>query len=217
MKPIVYSYTMLSTADNCLHKCYRMYVKRDIPYVETVEMKWGNDVHSAFEYRLGGKPLPVNMAHWEPIVSVYAERKAIPEMKLGMTRQGKPTGFFDADVFLRGKADAVIRNGQVAFLGDWKTGNSKYENPFELEIQGLMVKAQMPNLRKIAGQYIWLKENRVGQVYDLSDFSSTWARVNNKVEVIEDAMASGEWPKTKNPLCPWCGVLDCENNPKRQG
>jgi hypothetical protein len=214
-KPLVYSYTMLNTADNCLHKAYRQYVKKDLKFVETPEMKFGNEVHSAMEYRIGGKPLPESMRHWEPLVAVYAERKAIPEMKLGITREGKPTGFFDKDVFFRGKADVVLRNGQAAFLGDWKTGSSKYENPFELECQAVGVHAAMPNLRKIAGHYIWLKENRTGEVYDLTDTRSAWAKINNKVEVIEDNMKSGEWPKNKNPLCGWCPVLDCENNPKR--
>ena len=216
-KPLVYSYTMLNTADTCLHRCYRQYVKRDIPYVETPEMKWGNEVHAAMEHRMGGKPLPLNMQQWEPIAAAFAERKPRAEMKMGITREAKPTGFFDKDVFLRGKVDVTIMHGAAAFLPDWKTGSSKYEDPFELEIQALMVKAANPHLTKVAGQYAWLKENRMGQLYDLSDFGSTWAKVNNKVEVIEDCMESGEWPKTKGPLCNWCGVLDCENNPKRTG
>lgn len=210
-KPLVYSFTLLKTADNCMHKMWRQYIKKDIPYVETPEMKWGNDVHTAFEYRLGGKPLPQNMMHWEPLVSVYADRKAKAEMKLGITRQAKPTGFFDRDVYIRGKIDAALVNGENAFLPDWKTGSSKYEDPFELEIQALMLKALMPNLKRIYGHYVWLKENRVGENHDLSDVNSTWAKVNNKVEAIEDHMAEGEWPKTKNPLCGWCPVKDCEN------
>ncbi len=211
-QPLVYSFTLLKTADNCMHKMYRQYIKKDIPYVESKEMKWGNDVHSAFEHRLGGKPLPHNMIHWEPLIATYAERKAKPEMKLGITRKGQPTGFFDNDVFLRGKIDATMVNGPNAFLPDWKTGNSKYEDPFELEIQALMLKASIPHLTKVFGHYVWLKEDRIGQNHDLSDFSATWARVNNKVEAIEDAMAAGEWTKTKNPLCAWCPCFDCEFN-----
>jgi hypothetical protein len=210
-KPLVYSFTMLNTADTCLHRVFRQYVKKDIPYVETTEMAWGNKVHSAFEYRLGGKPLPMNMAHWEPLVSVYADRKAIPEKKLGITREGKPTGFFDKDVFFRGKIDATMINGTNAFLPDWKTGNSKYEDPFELECQAVMLHAANPHLKMIGGHYVWLKENRVGQNYNLSDTRSTWARINNKVEVIEDVMREGEWTKTKGPLCGYCSVIDCEH------
>ncbi len=222
-KPLVYSYTFLNTADNCLHKAYRQYVKKDLPFVSTPEMDWGNKVHTAFEHRLGGKPLPgptynkdgslkdSGMLHWEPLISAYADRKALPEMKLGITRECKSTGFFDKDVFVRGKIDATIATANAAFLPDWKTGSSKYENPFELEVQALLLRAARPGLKKIAGHYVWLKENRVGVVHDLSDFNSTWATINNKVEVIEDCMESGDWPKTKNPLCGWCPVKDCEN------
>ncbi len=214
-KPLVYSFTLLKTADTCLHKCYRMYVKKDIPYFETPEMKWGNEVHSAMEYRIGGKPLPLHMQHWEPLVAAYVERGAKPEKKTGITKEGKPTGFFDKNVWLRCKIDTTMLNGTAVFLADWKTGNSKYEDPFELEIQALTLKAAIPQISKIAGHYVWLKENRVGEVHDLSDFSATWAKINNKVEVIEDAMFEERWPKTKGPLCGWCACIDCEHNPKK--
>jgi hypothetical protein len=222
-KPVVYSFTMLNTADNCLYKAFRQYVKRDIPYVESPEMLWGNMVHTAFEHRLGGKPLPgevrnkdgtlqwPSMQHWEPLVSAYVDRKALPEMKLGVTREGRPTGFFDKDVFVRGKIDATMINGPAAFLADWKTGNSKYEHPFELEVQAVLLRASRPTVQKIGAHYVWLKEDRIGQPYDVSDVNSTWAKISNKVEVIEDCMASGEWPKNKNPLCGYCPVRDCEN------
>lgn len=214
-KPLVFSYTLLKTADTCLYKCFRQYVKRDLPFDKTPEIDWGNKVHEAMEYRLGGKPLPQDMMHWEPIVSAYVDRKAKPEKKTGITKDCKPTGFFDKDVWLRCKIDVTMLNGTNVFISDFKTGGSKYEDPFELEIQALTLKAAVPAITKIAGHYAWLKENRIGVAHDLSDFQATWAKVNNKVEVIEDCQASGEWPKTKNPLCGWCRVLDCENNPKR--
>src|SRR5258707_9639465 len=168
-KPIVYSYTMLNTADTCLHRVYRQYIKKDIPYIETPEMKWGNQVHTAMEYRIGGKPLPENMRQWEPLVAPFARPGAKAELKLGVTREGKPTDFFGNDVFLRGKVDVALINGNAAFLPDWKTGNSKYEHPFELQIQAVLLQAANPYLTKIAGLYVWLKENRIGQSYDLSD------------------------------------------------
>ncbi len=215
-KPIVYSYTLLKTADTCLYKCYRQYVKRDLPFDKTPEIEWGNKVHEAMEYRIGGKPLPQEMMHWEPIVSAYVDRGAKSEKKTGITKLGNPAGFFDKDVWLRCKIDVTMLNGVNVFISDFKTGNSKYEDPFELEIQALTLKAAIPPIERIWGHYAWLKENRIGQVHDLSDFNATWAKINNKVEVIEDCMASGEWPKTKGPLCNWCACTDCEFNPKRQ-
>ncbi len=215
-KPIVFSYTMLDTADTCLHRVYRQYIKKDIPYVETPEMKRGKQIHTAMEYRIGGKPLPENMRQWESLVAPFARPGARSELKLGVTREGKPTDFFGNDVFLRGKVDVALINGTAAFLPDWKTGNSKYEHPFELQIQAVLLRAANPYLTKIAGLYVWLKENRIGQSYDLSDTNSTWAQINNKVEVIKDAMQFGEWPKTKGPLCGWCSVVDCEFNTSGQ-
>ena len=214
-KPLVYSYTLLKTADTCLYKCFRQYVKRDLPFDKTPEIDWGNKVHEAMEYRLGGKPLPAGMQHWEPLAVVYVERQARPEKKTGITKDGKPTGFFDKDVWLRCKIDATMLRNTAVFISDFKTGSSRYEDPFELEIQALTLKAAIPQIDRIAGHYAYLKENKIGQTHDLSDFNATWAKINNKVEVIEDAMASGEWPKTKNPLCGWCACIDCEHNPKR--
>ena len=74
-----------------------------------------------------------------------------------------------------------------------------------------MLKAANPNLGRIAGCYAWLRENRMGTTYDLSDFNATWAKVNNIVEAIQDDMASGEWEKRKGPLCGYCPCTDCEN------
>ena len=114
-----------------------------------------------------------------------------------MTGQAKPVGFFGEGVFLRGKIDATLINGTAAFLGDWKTGGSRYEDPFELECQAVMLHAMNPYLTKIAGHFVWLKENRVGQTHDLSDTRSAWAKINNKVEAIEDAMADGRLAQNK--------------------
>src|SRR5580692_6976144 len=76
-KPIVYSYTLLNNYDNvCPFQTYRRYVKKDLPFVETEAMKKGNEIHTAMEYRIGGKPLPMHMQHWEPLVSPMVDRKA---------------------------------------------------------------------------------------------------------------------------------------------
>ena len=82
-RKIVYTYTMLSTYKNCGHQMFRRYVKKDIPYKETPEMKWGKDVHTAFEHRVGsGKPLPTAMQQWEQFAAPYDGRIAITDGNL---------------------------------------------------------------------------------------------------------------------------------------
>jgi hypothetical protein len=213
-KPYTWAYTSLNTYDDvCGYQFFRTYIKKDIPYVATKEMDWGKQVHTAMELRVGGgKPLPAAMRQWEPFAAPFDGLGARTELKLAITRDGRPTGSRDQDVHGRGTVDVAVINATKAVIVDWKTGNSKYEKPFELEIHALLIKVANPQVQQIVGNYVWLKENRAGQVYDLSDFNSTWARVSNIVQEIEDDMASNEFKKRRNPLCAWCRVFDCENN-----
>lgn len=211
-KPIVLTYTMLNTYEICPHQCFRRYIKKDLPYKETPEMKWGNEIHTAFEHRVGGHAqLPVNMNHWEPFAAALDGLNARTEVKLGITKEGKPTGFFDPDVWFRGKADVVAITGTIAFLPDWKSGKRR-EEPFELATNAMLVHAANPYLTKITGAYVWLKESAMGLHHDVTDTNSTWAKVNNLAEEMRDCMRSGEWEKKRSGLCGWCNVFDCESN-----
>ena len=154
----------------------------------------------------------MNMIQWEPFAAALDGLNAKTEVKLGITREGKPTGFFDNDVWFRGKADVIVIAGETAFLPDWKTSKKPREEPFELATNGMLVKAHNPYLTKITGSYVWLKENAMGLHHDVSDANSTWALVNNKAEQMRDCMRSNEWEKRKSGLCGYCSVSDCENH-----
>jgi hypothetical protein len=212
---VVYSYSLLNNYANvCPHQTWRRYVKKDLPYVESAAMKYGNAVHTAMEYRLGGKPLPPEMQQWEPIVAAFDGRGAKAEQKLGITREGKPCGFFDDGVWFRGKIDVTLMEGNTAVIADFKTGSSNYESSFELETNALLFNCLHPHLTRIAGFYIWLKEGRIGQKYDLSDTNSTWQKVSKLVAEIEGLPrdSGAGWEKRKSGLCGWCAVGDCEHH-----
>lgn len=209
---LIYTYTLLNAYRNCGHAMYRRYIKKDQPYVESPEMKWGNDVHLALELRVaGGKVLPLNMQQFESFAAPFHARQAIAEQKLGMTKQGKPTGFWDTNCWFRGKVDVTLLDGNKAGIWDWKTGSSKFEDPFELETNALLLKAKYPELTFISGSYIWLKEKRIGQNYNLSRFRQTWDEINRLSMLIEADRARNEFEKKRSGLCGWCSVSDCEN------
>ena len=71
MKPPVASHTFLNDWDNCPHKAFRKYIKKDLPKFEQTEaMKWGNEVHSAFEVRIKhGTTWPKGMEKYEAIAA----------------------------------------------------------------------------------------------------------------------------------------------------
>ena len=214
-QPLTMTFTIMNTYDICPHQMMRRYIRKDLKFVETPEMRWGNQVHEAMEYRMGGKPLPENMRHWEPIALAIAERKPRTEQQLAISHKGTPAEYWgkgEAAPFFRGKNDITLINGTKAMLLDFKTGGSKYEKPFELETNAMLIHAHNPHLTEIVGSFVWLKEGRIGEAYPLTDTRSTFAAVHNKAEEIRDCMATNEWPKKKGPLCNWCNVFDCEHN-----
>ena len=211
-KPLVGSYSMLAAYKNCPHAMFRRYIKKDQPFVETPEMKWGNQVHTAFELRIGGgKPLPVEMSQWERFAKPFDGRGAVVEQKLGITREGKPCGFFDDEVWFRGKIDVALIGDAQAYIGDFKTGKSSYEDPLELATGAMLLRAKHLGCTTIKAQYMWLKEDRLGQMYDVSDARGTFLKVRTMMDEIEQIRASGEAEKQKSGLCSWCSVKDCEN------
>ena len=206
------TYTILNTYKNCPHQMYRRYVVKDQKYVETPEMKWGNDIHSAFEYRVGsGKPLPLNMQQWEKFAQPFDGKAAAVEQKLGISAKGVAVGYWDGSVWFRGKADLAIIKGEAAYINDWKSGKSTYEDPFELATNAVLIHAKHPHLKKIVGSYTWLKEDRVSQMYDLSDTRATWKEICRLMAEILKKRDTGEFEKRQSGLCSWCSVSDCEH------
>ena len=212
-RPFIGTYTNLHTfRDVCEEQFQRRYVKKDQPFKETPETIWGNKVHDAFEKRVGkGIVLPDDMRQWEHFAQPFDKFKVLVEQKWGMTEQARKAEYFGNDVLFRGKADNVVIEGERAMISDWKSGGSKYEDPFELATNALLLKVQFPEVKKVVGRYIWLKENRAGAMHDLSDFKGTFGEVRRLMALIAEKRKSGEWTKKKSGLCGWCSVQDCEN------
>lgn len=213
------TYSFYSNFENCPHKAFHIYVAKDIPRVETPEMKWGNDVHSAMEERLRDDvSLPENMQQAEPIARVLCElKKTNPirvEAQLAIDSYGNPCDYWKGNPWLRGKLDFVMvatQETKSAWMLDWKTGKVR-EEPFELEVGALLLKAWMPELAQIRAQYFWMQTGKSGVAYNINDHRTTWTKVNALREEAVNYLAAGVWPKRKNPLCGWCPVLSCEHN-----
>jgi len=214
MKPLVASFSFLNTWGICPHQAYRRYIAKDLPREpESPEMKYGNAVHDAIEQRIRGKKLlPETMGAYEKWVAPLDKVHVEPEQKLGITASGRPCEFFADDVWLRGKLDApFLLSTDTAVLIDWKTGKPR-EEPLELEIGALLLQARRPEITKLIGFYVWLKEGRKGEQHDLSDTARTWHIVNEVMRVVGTSIERNHFPKKQGPLCSWCAVTDCQYN-----
>jgi hypothetical protein len=213
-----WTYTFLSDYENCPKKAFHKHVAKDIPKEpETDAQKRGIEVHKAMERRLTvGAPLPKDMVQWEPYAVTLSKLPIEAELKMGITPEGKIVSFFGNGVKPWGRVviDVLTHHQDIAYLLDWKTGKLR-EDPFELRIQALFVQARHPNITKIRGQYMWLQDNKLGDMHELSDTRSTWATICGHMGTVVNNARMGHWPARENPLCKWCPVKACQFNKNR--
>lgn len=215
---LIWTYTLLDAYENCNYKGFRKYLAPGdlrVPYVEGAAQAWGKQAHSAFEKRVNhGEPLPAELSEkWEASVQALLVHRPRVELKLGITADRKPRSFHDCeDGDGRGVLDFVAISGTSAFILDWKTSGKPREDPRELAIQALLLKARHPELTKIIAHYVWLTPGKLGRAHDVSDTDATWRRVQGMVADIRRKWVANYFPKNENPLCPWCEVPnnDCE-------
>jgi hypothetical protein len=213
MKLPIYSYTFLNTYDICPKQAFHRYVLKDIKFVPTEAITWGTTVHEALDKRVGkGTPLPAECVRYEPYAAALDALKPITESKVAIKRDGSAVSYYDDAVWFRGKADVVVINGDTGLFFDWKTGNSNYESPYELELHAMAFQAAHPHLKKITARYVWLKDNKLGRPYDVSNVKETLEELQEKADEIEMRNKQGIWPTKQGPLCGWCPVKSCGFN-----
>jgi hypothetical protein len=215
MKLPVASHTFLNDWDNCPYKAMRKFIVKDLPRSpQTDAMKWGNEVHSAFEnYLREGIKFPKEMQRFEAIARPLAEWGAMPEKALGISENGNACGFWASDVWLRGKLDAPVVRNDLAVAFDFKTGKRREEKE-ELRTHAVLLKAHYPQVKIVIGHYVWLQDNEVGKPHDVSDTETKLAGIRSVMNTVQNCIEIEDFPKRPNPLCGWCDVMDCEFNRK---
>lgn len=213
------SHTFHTNHAQCPRKAWNVHITRDLPKQPmTKAQDWGLHVHRALEqYINGGVVLPAELQHYEYLYRFPEGFKAQAEVQLGMRDDGSSCHFHAEDCWARGVIDIILtstRSPTMALIIDHKTGKRR-EDPSELELHAVLLKALHPELTSIKGWYNWLAELRMGNVHDLSDTDITLARMRDTRRKIEHAYRLGEeaFPPRQGPLCGWCPVLNCEFHP----
>jgi hypothetical protein len=214
---LIYSFTAANDFQICKRRYFHKHIAKDVEQESSPALEYGNLVHKAFEKRLDqGIPFSSELAHLEPFaLAVDHVRDADSlqvdvERRLGIRGDGLSCGFYEPSCAWRGKLDLVVRNDTIAQLYDWKTGKAR-EDPFELEVQAVLLRAAYPSIKVFKGRYIWLREEKLGATHQL-DPSRTWARMKELGQEINEATKMNYWPEQENPLCAWCPAKQCRFN-----
>src|SRR5262249_10277361 len=145
----------------------------------------GNETHDALAYRIGGKPLPGHLPHLEKYASVFDGRGAKAEGRGAIDRGANVVDYFAKNAWLRGAVDVAVVNGEIGYICDWKSGRSRYEKRFELDVHAVLLRARYPHIRTIRAQYCYTEEDKLSELYDCSDVRQTWMQIAGIIKKIE--------------------------------
>jgi len=221
MSAIKWSHSSLKDYEGCPRRYHEVKVLKNYPFKDTDATIYGKELHEAAElYIRDDKPLP---SQFDFIKDTLDALKAKPGRKLcehemGVTKDLKPCGFSDADVWVRGIADLLIIDDEnlTARVVDYKSGNNKYPDRDQLKLMALMVFAHFPHIRRVSGALLFVVKNDIAKAsYMVGEAEDYWWDYRERVARIEQAHATGVWNPRSTPLCGWCPVKTCEYNTKR--
>ena len=125
-----HSYSSIKLYENCPLRYFRQRVVKDVVDEGGEASKYGERIHTFLEHRLKeNASLPQEVAHYEPLCAsverISKGGELYIEQELVLSENLTPTGWWDADAWLRSKLDILVINGSVANVMDWKTGKRK--------------------------------------------------------------------------------------------
>jgi hypothetical protein len=196
-------------------------VLKNYPFRDTDATIYGKELHTAAElYIKDDTPLPPQFSFLQDTLDALKAKpgRKLCEHQMGVTKDLKPCGFMDKDVWVRGIADLLIIDDEnlTAKVVDYKSGNNKYPDREQLKLMALMVFVHFPHIRRVSGALLFVvKEDIAKASFMVGEAEEHWWEYRERVARIEQAHETGVWNPKPTPLCGWCPVTTCEHNRKR--
>lgn len=213
-----WSYSKIKAFDQCPKQFYHDKILKEVPFKETEATLYGTAFHTAAEDYIGKDvPLPKKFGYAQKMLDVLKNKKGekLCELKLGITEDLEPCGFYDDNVWFRGIADLIILDGDLAWVIDYKTGkSSKYADKGQLELMALSVFKHYPQIKTIrAGLVFVVSNDLVKGTYTEYDKPNLWEKWLSKYKQMETAAETDMWNAKPNGLCRrHCPVIECVHN-----
>jgi hypothetical protein len=223
-----WSFSSWSAYQTCPRQFYELRIAKSIVEPKSTQIIWGEEVHKALEDKVKqGKPVPSTMKHMEPIVQriLDAPGENHAEMELACDEQLKPTGFWDATTWVRGKGDLIKLNGNKGAAFDYKTGKRK-ANSLQLDLMAILAFAKFPQLTNLSTCFVWFQEPAKPTIayYHRDRAPALLEQFMPGVEDMLWSQAEDVWPAKPSGLCrpnprtgfAGCPVVSCPHNGRKK-
>jgi hypothetical protein len=210
-----HSYSAIKLYENCPYRYFRQRITKDVVDEGGEASKYGERVHEYLEHRLkSNKLLPQDVAHYEPLCAsvekIAAGGELLIEHELVLTDNLTPTGWWDADAWLRSKLDILVLNGTLANVMDWKTGKRNADQ-FQMQLFAAQVFKHFPDIQTVKTSLVWLKTMEMDtETYYREQMNDLWADVMKRIQRIYTSLENDNWPMRPSGLCRFCPARhDC--------
>lgn len=217
MTPKPWSHSALEDFKNCPRSYHAKRVEKRFPYDPGPEALYGIEVHKHFEDRLRhGVVLPDDLQSHE----IYLSRlEALPgvgeaEQDIALNRSAQPCGYWDEDVWYRGKVDYLKVNGTQARVYDWKTGKH-HQKLLQLYEYALWTFLKHPQVQLVHAEFYWTKTptSPTSITVGRERIQEIWAMLIPDLKQMVEAYQTDTWQPRQSGLCKrHCPVTDCEFN-----
>jgi hypothetical protein len=212
---LTHSYSSIKLYENCPLNYYRQRVIKDIKDAGGEASIYGDRIHKFLEGRLKGSMLPQDMAQYEPLCAMV-ERLAtggqlMIEQEMTLTENLTPTGWWDADAWLRSKLDVLVIKGTEAVVMDWKTGKRRVDF-FQMQMFAAQVFKHFPEVQTVKTILVWLKTMEMdSESYNRVNINEVWAEIMKRIQRIHSSLEHDNWPAKPSGLCRYCPAKhDCD-------
>jgi len=211
-----HSYSSIKLYENCPLRYFRQRVVKDVIDEGGEASKHGERIHAFLENRLKENTvLPQEIAHYEPLCAsverISKGGELYIEQELVLSENLTPTGWWDADAWLRSKLDILVINGKVANVMDWKTGKRKADF-FQMQLFAAQVFKHYPEVQSVRTSLVWLKDMAMDtETYHRGEVNAIWADIMKRIQRIYSSLEHDNWPAKPSGLCRYCPARhDCD-------
>jgi hypothetical protein len=133
------------------------------------------------------------------------------EKELVLNDNLTPTGWWDADAWIRSKLDVLVIKGNHAVVMDWKTGKRKPDF-FQMQMFAVQVFKHYPEVQHVKTSLVWLKDMSMdSEKYTRLDANPLWAEIMKRIQRIHTSLEHDNWPAKPSGLCRFCPARhDCD-------
>lgn len=215
---LAWSYSRYSDYKQCPAKFMYKHLMR-MPDPGNAAMQRGTVIHKLAEDFVRGKcDLAPELKSVKVEINHLKDNFAVVEQNWGFRNDwswnGKPN-WFDADVWFRAKADAIVLyDDDTAMLVDWKTGKKYFSNEEQVELFSLAAFQRYPNLTAVDTR-LWYTDadpddNEIQREYTRADVERIQRDWDKRVIPM---FRDRRFAPTPNDKCGWCPFSKAKGGP----